>query len=311
MAAAQALGDHMRPAFCAFWLAICAPAAAGSTVVIVEGLGGNDQYTAQFAEQVDAIAAATRTLSPAPTLTLFRTDAATREAIIDYFAGLENTMAAGDQLIVYLVGHGSYDEHEYKFNIAGPDLTDADILAALEGVPSVNQVVVNTSSASGAAAELWQGDTRVVITATRSGVERHATRFGGFFAAALSDPAADTDKNAIVTALEAFDFADRRVRDFFDSDGRLATEHPQLLGDRAARFSLARLAAARPSIDDARLRTLIAERDAVSARIEALRLARDSMAPDDYQSELLEIMLELARAEEAIERREAELNPDD
>ena len=65
-------------------------------------------------------------------------------------------MTEGDQLSVYLIGHGSYDEHEYKFNIAGPDLTDSDILEALNQVPSGNQVLVNTSSASGAGGELWQ-----------------------------------------------------------------------------------------------------------------------------------------------------------
>lgn len=287
------------------------PAAAASTVVIVEGLGGTDRYAREFAEQVDTIAAAAKTLSPAPTVQLFRAGSATRDSIVEYFAGLSATMADSDQLTVYLIGHGSYDDHEYKFNIAGPDLTDADILSAMQGVPSTDQVLVNTSSASGAAAELWQDDDRVVITATRSGVERHATRFGMRFAAALANSAADVDKNQIVTAQEAFDYADRGVRDYFESNGQLATEHARLSGDRAARFSLARLSVARPSNDDARLRELIAARDAISGRIETLRLARDRMSLDDYQSDLLGVMLELAQAEEAIERRERELSAND
>ncbi len=301
----------MRTALCVLILALASYAAAASTVVIVEGLGGNDHYTAQFAEQVEAIAAAARTLAPQPELALFRGDDATRQAIVDFFATLGDRRATTDQLIVYLIGHGSYDDHEYKFNLAGPDLTDADILAALDRVPAASQIIVNTSSASGAAADRWQSDSRVVITATRSGVERHATRFGAHFAAALSDPAADTDKNEIVTALEAFDFADRRVRDFFETSGQLATEHAKIIGDRAARVSLARLGAARPASDDARLTELIAKRDAISARIEALRSERDTMSADEYQSRLLGVMLELAQAEEAIELREAELLPDD
>lgn len=298
----------VRTCACVVLLMLGVPAAAASTVVIVEGLGGNERYATEFAEQVDAIATAARTLSPRPTIQQFRADSVSRDAVIDYFTGLSDTMSDDDQLTVYLIGHGSYDDHEYKFNIAGPDLTDADVLAALQGVPSINQVIVDTSSASGAAAELWQSDTRVVITATRSGVERHATRFGMRFAASLANPAADLDKNHIVTAQEAFDFADRSVRDYFDANGQLATEHARISGDRAARFSLARLSVARPTADDARLRELIATRDAISARIEDLRLARDDLPADDYQRELLGVMLQLAETEDAIELREMELS---
>lgn len=304
----------MKPTLAALATALlvfAAPTRAASTVVIIEGIGGTDRYAREFAEQVEAIAAAAATLSPPPTVQLFSAGTATRRPIIDYFAGLSATMTEGDQLTVYLIGHGSYDDHEYKFNIAGPDLTDTDILDAMQAVPSSNQVLVNTSSASGAGAELWQSDNRVVITATRSGVERHATRFGIRFAAALANAAADVDKNQIVTAQEAFDFADRAVRDYFESNGQLATEHARLSGQRAARFSLARLSAARPANDDTRLRELVATRDAISERIETLRLGRDGMPAEDYQSELLGVMLELAEAEEAIERRERELSNDE
>ena len=283
------------------------PAAAASTVVIVEGLGGTERYTEEFAEQVDAIATASMTLSPAPTLKLFRSDGVSRDAVIAYFSALADTMGENDRLIVYLIGHGSYDDHEYKFNIAGPDLTDADILAALDAAPTSNQVIVSTGSASGAALEKWRNESRVVITATRSGAERHATRFGVRFAAALANPAADLDKNRIVTAQEAFEFADRGVRDYFEGAGQLATEHAEIAGAQAARVSLARLGAARPTADDARLAELLEFRDAIAARAEDLRLARDDMPDDEYQSELFRVMLELAEAEEAIEQREREL----
>ena len=51
--------------------------------------------------------------------------------------------------------------------------------------------------------------------------------------------AADLDKNEIITAQEAFEFADRGVRDFFEQNGNLATEHAEIAGDRADRFTLA------------------------------------------------------------------------
>ncbi len=300
----------MRRALLPMLLLAPVVALAESTVVIVEGLGGNDTYAAAFREQTAAIETAVSTLQPQPAVQVFRGDEASRDAVLAFLATLGESMTARDQLHVYLVGHGSFDDEEYKFNIPGPDLTDQDLLAAFDAIPSGNQIVVNTSSASGAAADVWQGDSRVVITATRSGVERHATRFGDYFAAALSDPAADVDKNEIVTAQEAFNFADRLVAESFESAGNLATEHARLDGDRAARFSLARLTATRARSSDARLTTLIKTRDEIAARLESLRLSRDERPADDYQAELLGIMLELAEAEEAIERREAELaNP--
>ena len=300
----------MRPALLLLMLTLPVTVLAESTVVIVEGLGGNELYAAAFSEQTAAIETAVATLQPRPAVRVFRDAEANREAVLAYLATLGESMTARDQLHVYLVGHGSFDDEEYKFNIPGPDLTDQDLLAAFDAIPSGNQIVVNTSSASGAAADVWQGDSRVVITATRSGVERHATRFGDYFAAALSDPAADVDKNEIVTAQEAFNFADRLVAESFESAGNLATEHARLDGDRAARFSLARLTAARTQRNDSRLTALLDTRDEIAARLENLRLSRDERAPDEYQRELLGLMLELAEAEEAIERREAELgNP--
>lgn len=307
MAAAATLGDDLRTLFALVTVFGASLATAATQVVIVEGLGGTSAYAVQFAEQVDAVEAATRTLVPEPTVQVFRTADASRAGVIGYFAELAGSMAADDLLIVYLIGHGSYDDREYKFNIAGPDLTDTDILTALDELPDTNQVIVNTSSASGAAATLWEKDSRIVITATRSGTERHATRFGSYFVAALNDPAADLDKNDVVSAQEAFDFADRRVQDFFESDGRLATEHARLSGERAERVSLARLSAARAPTDDALLRELVAERDAIAERADQVRFARDRLSPDEYQQQLLGVMLQLAEAEEAIERREAEI----
>ena len=300
----------MRRALATVLIALPLAALAESTVVIVQGLGGNDTYRSAFTEQVAAIEAAVETLQSPPAVRVFRGEEANRAAVLEYLATLADSMSSRDQLHVYLVGHGSFDDEEYKFNIAGPDLTDQDLLTAFDAIPSGNQIVVNTSSASGAAADLWQAESRVVITATRSGVERHATRFGEYFALALSDPAADVDKNEIVTAQEAFNFADRMVAESFEAAGNLATEHARLDGDRAARFSLARLTAARTQSGDARLTSLVENRDEIAARLESLRLSRDERAPDDYQRELLGVMLELAEAEEAIERREAELaNP--
>lgn len=287
-------------------IALCLLAATGraaTAVVIVEGLGGNDRYRGEFAGQVERLEAASATLSPPPEIRVFRATAEYRDALLAHLRELAARLDDADLVIVYLVGHGSYDDHEYKFNMPGPDLTDAEFREAFEGLPAENLVVVNTSSASGAAHDAWQDDARTIITATRSGVERHATRFGGYFVAALDDPGADLDKNERITAREAFDYASRAVDDYFESNGQLATEHARITGERAGRITLAALGGPREAPADPALDPLLAERDALNARIEELRLARDDMPTDEYEARLLELMLELATAEEAIEAR--------
>jgi len=275
---------------------------AATQVVIVEGLGGDSRYEAEFAGQSAGIEAASRTLRPEPDLRVLRGAAAGRAEVLAHLEQIAALPEPPDLLLIYLVGHGSFDEHDYKFNLPGPDLTDADLAQALDAARPRVAVVVNTSSASGAAHDRWLHDSRIVITATKSGVERHATRFGGYFAAALSDPGADIDKNERITAQEAFDYASRAVEEHFRSNGQLATEHARISGSGADRVSLARLDAPQVVGNDPALPGLTEARDDVAGRIDALRLARDDMPADRYQERLLELMLELAEIEERIEQ---------
>lgn len=298
--------DMKRILLLAFALLPCV-AMAELQVVVIEGLGGEERYTEQFAAQVEAIETASGALTSDSRIQIFRNGHFSRDAVVEFFASLDGQLQSDDRLAVFLIGHGSFDDHEYKFNISGPDITGDDLKAMLDGVSGGNQLVVNTSSSSGAILETLEGDDRTLILATKSGVERHATRFGNYFVAALSSDSADTDKNRIVTAEEAFQFAERQVSDYFERNGQLATEHPQIGGGQAARFGLARLGSLTEVSDDAELRRLIVLRDGLNSGIEDLRLRRDSMTMDDYQAELLDNMLELATVEDQIEQREGAL----
>jgi hypothetical protein len=300
----------MRRALITSLCLFASPAMAELEVVIVEGLGGEPRYAEQFAEQVSAIEAAAGTLTQAGRIAVFRSGDFGRDELIAHFEEVSTRIGADDRLAVFLVGHGSYDDHEYKFNIAGPDITDTDLRDVLEGAGGRSTLLVNTSSSSGATVDRLKADDRTLILATRSGSERHATRFGGYFVAALSNSSADLDKNRIVSAEEAFRFAERQVSDYYERNGQLATEHPRLEGSQAARFSLARLDASRPSREDDQLSVMLNRRDVLNDEIDALRLRRDSMTTETYQAELLEKMIELATLEDEIELREQELSND-
>ena len=283
-------------------------AAAEMHALVVEGLAGDPVYAEQFERQSRSLGQALQSQAASGNVNVLRGDAATRETVLEQLSSLEGRLATSDQFVLVLLGHGSYDDYEYKFNLPGPDLTGEDIVAALDALPAGTQVLVNTSSASGAIAELAAADGRIVILATRSGVERHATRFGGYFADALGSDAADTNKNTRISVAEAFRYTERQVADYYERNDQLATEHPVMGGEQAERISLARLGGAPPAVVDRALAELVAEREALNADIDDLRLTRDDIPAADYQSALLEKMLELARIEDAIEARQEEID---
>ena len=289
-------------------------AQAALYISIIQGLGGEAEYQSQFDEQREQILSASTTMTDRDKVRAFHGAEATREHILAHFHTLGTSMGDEDRALIYLIGHGSFDGFEYKFNIPGPDLSASDFKTLLDDLPGRDHALVNTSSTSGALLEALTeaaggaaGDEEAVnpryilVTATRNGNERNATHFGRFFAEALTSDAADLNKNSSISIQEAFDFADRSVSTYFEDAGRLATEHPQLRGDGAARFSLARLGERQPDTEDPRLNDLQQQRRALDAEIEELQLRRNEMSNADYLERLQALVLESAQLSERIE----------
>ena len=212
----------MRAAALALLLAAAAPAATWH--VIVGGLGGQPEYESRFA----SLAADMQKLAAGPgtQVEVLSGAAATKAALK---AALEKAAAAqpGDTFVLTLIGHGTWDQIEYKFNIPGPDVTATELASWLAPI-RCPQLVVLATSASGGAVEALKRENRAVIAATRTGTERNAVVFPRYWVEAFRDANADTDKNGAVSALEAFRYADKRTKDFYDTQKRLATEHPVL-----------------------------------------------------------------------------------
>jgi len=268
--------------------------------LIVSGIGGDPIYAERFAgEASDMAGAAERTLGSGDRVLTLAGEAATRDAVREAFSGLGQDLDASDRLAVFLIGHGSYDGTEYKFNLPGTDITGDELSELMQAVPAESQLIVNMTSASGSVLEAWSGVAgRTLITATRSGAERNATRFSEHWAKALSADDADLDKNGSISAQEAFDFTSNLVDESFESEGALATEHPELRGDTAAMFEVARLTA-RVAVSP-EVERLMSERDALLEQIAALRLRRDE-AGADYQSQMLELQVSLATIQQQID----------
>lgn len=228
-------------------------------------------------------------------------------------------------LWLVLIGHGTFDGREAKFNLRGPDVTDADLLDWLKPVRRP-VAVLNCASASGPFLNRLSGPNRVVVTATRSGDEQNFARFGRYLAEAIADPAADLDKDRQVSLLEAFLVAGSRVAEFYRTQSRLATEHPLIddngdrLGTPADWFRGVR-ATKRPKTDaepdgvralqlhlirsDRELRMSPEQRlrrDQLERAAAALRSKKNQTSEDDYYAQLEPIMTELARLYSQVER---------
>ncbi len=248
--------------------------------------------------------------------------APTRDQIRTRFEALAKEVKPTDSLVVMLIGHGTYDGVDYKFNIPGPDITGVELAGLMDRVPATRQLVMDASSSSGAAIEFLRRPNRVVIAATRTGTEKNATVFARYWAEALREPAADVDKNDSISALEAFHYAQKKTKEFFDTQKRLATEHSVLEdtgkgmgvpanggpdletgeGRLAASFIVVRLGANAAAANDPAKKALFDQKEQVEQAIDELKYEKAGMAADDYKKQLTRLLLELARIQEAIDK---------
>lgn len=285
---------------CLCGLFAAVPGRAELHALVVQGLGGSETWAERF--EIQAAGLFNRLTASGARATLLSGSAVSRQSLADYFDGLADELGTGDRFAAILVGHGSFDGDTYKFNIPGPDVTGAELLDWVGALPARSRLLVNTSSASGALQEQVNGTDLLLVTATRNGRERQATRFAGYFLAALDDAAADLDKNQVVSVAEAFAYAQRGVADHYETENRLATEHPVLAGKGAERFELARLGAAPAAAPaDPRYAELVARRDALDRELDELKARRESMQSTDYLNRLQELLVALALVSEQID----------
>ena len=234
---------------------------------------------------------------------------------------LAGRMKPEDVFQLFLIGHGSYDDYDYRFNIPGPDLTEAQFAEMLSRVPCERQAVVNMTSASGASLAALRKKGRIVITSTSAGQERNFSVFARYFVAALEEPAADADKNESVSALEAFRYAAREVTRYYESQKRLATEHP-LIEDRgegegvreatpdngkgllASAMTLRRMGNQETALDTSEARQLRASKRQNEEAIEQLKYRKASMDSEQYMQQLEMLLVNLAKVQQQLDNLE-------
>lgn len=246
-------------------------------------------------------------------------DRASREGVRNAIRELGGRMDGESVLFILLLGHGTFDGQDARFNLVGPDLTAAEWATLVEPLPG-RLVFVNTTAASAPfLASLAKSD-RIVITATESPVQRYATVFAEFLVRAFADAAGDRDRNGRISVWEAFVYASAGVRRWYQERGRLATERALLddtgdglgidAGDvqEGSRAGLSAAAYVGAGVDDVatsqggEMDRLAFRRAALEVEVEALRASRATLAPQRYAAELERLLLELARVSRDMRR---------
>jgi len=297
-------------------------------LLVVVGLGGAPVYTERFHAWAIALTDAVieRYSVPADNIIYLGektdinkkviADRSTKENIVVAINTIIDRSAPSDHVAIVLFGHGSFTDTA-RINLPGRDLSAADFVELLDQLHGRRIIFVNTASASGPFIQALSGEGRIVVTATKTGGERNATIFGGYFVKAFTEgeEEADQNKDRRVSILEAFNYARLRVEAEYEAAGKLLTEHAlldddgdgegtdapdPLAGDgmfaRTVFFTGAKdIAIAEMAFpDDPELRGLYEERIALEEQVEELRLLRNGIDSERYAEELEDILIELA-----------------
>ena len=319
------------------WPGRQSPAQAGAaapeapTLLIVAGIGGSPEHRERFSGWAQELCAAA-TAAPGPVRVRLLIERPPESpdgndgcapAGRSTLEAIERELAAvppgGAGLVIVLIGHGSGGANP-RFQLPGPDLAPERFAALLPAAETGPTTVVHLGSAAGAFLPALSAPGRVLLAAARAH-ETNETRFPRHFVAAFAGADADANKDGRLSAFEAFDFARTATAREYEEEGLLLSEHPLLddngdgvgsLAPELAAGSDGVVAARRPLLvrtaeavaetvtGGPELGRLTAERDALAARVDALRDVRHTMEEDAYFAELEALLLQIAEVGEQI-----------
>ena len=294
--------------------------------LIVSGASGGSPYAERYDRWRGALVSSLRSDLHFQEEDLFvlaeipgpRVGRASQEGIRQVTRTLARRLSDDATLLVVLIGHGTFDGVDAKFNLVGPDLDAAEWRSLLEPLPG-RLIFANTTSASFPFLEHLTGERRIVITATNSPEQRYETQFAAFFVEAFKTEVSDFDKDGRVSIWEAFTRASSGVERWYEQQGRVSTERPILddtgdgVGKVAGEPGLDGILARRVFLDrsveadqisDQRLAGLLDQRSILELEVEVLKAQVGQLARHTYETELEILLLKLARVSHEIRARQ-------
>jgi hypothetical protein len=293
------------------------PAQANTYYVTVAGLGGEPDYEQRFTTTAKDLDRLFKAAGSNVHSSILIGNQATRVHLKETLASIAREAKPEDDFVLILIGHGSFDGFEYKFNLVGPDITAAELADLCNRIPTKRQLIVNTTSSSGGAVSALEKPGRGVIAATKSGTEKNATIFARYWVEALQDSGSDADKSDSISAMEAFQYATRKTAAFYESQKRLATEHAVFedagkgeavretskeQGALLSNFTLLRIGASQKAANDPAKRDLLAKKEELEQKIDALKYQKAAMDPSEYKQQLTAALVQLAQIQQELDK---------
>lgn len=311
-------------------VAFAAPAAVAQTgqryALLVEGASGDEPHAELQRKQINLLVSRFRddykldanhlivlTSAPQP-----GEGKATAVEVKAALAKLTAAVQPLDTLFVLLLGHGSWDGTDAKFNLVGPDLTSDDWGGLLKNTAG-KLVFVNTTAASAPFVKSLAGPNRIVITATNTPAQKFDTVFADAFVQALGASTADLDKDQRISMWEAFAYATRLVRQTYEQRGPnvMSTETAvldddgdgtprQATGDGkdgtlASLTFMDAVVASRPA--DPELQQMVQRQEQLVLEVDALKKKKAQMGADDYRQAWETLIIELATVSHEVRAR--------
>lgn len=286
-------------------------------IIVVVGAEGTAEFGQMFGEWADRWQS-TAEAGEIPCRVIGRDSANEDRQQLQQALSQAGSVQTSEPLWIVLIGHGTYDSRVARFNLRGRDISAAEISNALAGAQRP-VAVINCSSCSAPFVNALTGPNRTVISATKDGGEFQFARFGAAMSEAIGGLEADISRDGQTSLFEAWLFAARRTAEYYESDGRLATEHSllddngdgkgtryevfqgvrpkdtiknkdELDGKLAVRWHLVRSEAEKSLSLEQR-----AERDQLEAQLEDLRKRKTQFSEEQYLTELEKVLVPLAR----------------
>jgi hypothetical protein len=318
------------------------PAVSGSTagdhqdLILIVGAPGTEEYRATFETwasrwqdaAVRGRVACHRIPGPAVSPDGAAADSSATRDALEAVVREQAARSGSEPLWIVFLGHGTFDGRAARWNLPGRDVAAGELAGWLADQQRPVIVIACASCSSPFINELaapW----RIVVAATKDGQQVQYSRFGEFLSQAISGLDGDIDRDGQTSLLEAWLFAARRTAGFYETEGRLATEHSllddnhdgkgtrmevftgdkpaanvtsdqPLDGEAARRWHFVRSPEEQQLTPDQRVL-----RTALESRIELLKQKKSTLSEADYLAELEELLLPLSRL-----YAEAALNPE-
>ena len=139
-------------------------ARAATYYITVAGLGGEADYEQRFEGLANDLNKLLKESGGDLRVYTLSGKDATRAKVEEVFGTVAREAKADDDLVVMLIGHGSFDGSEYKINLPGPDVSGVELANLCDKIAAKRQLIVNTTSASGGSVAALKKSGRGVIT---------------------------------------------------------------------------------------------------------------------------------------------------